>query len=481
MDNVVQNIRMEDIVSSNFQANQEEQKKIEELAQLIKTFGLIDPILVRSKNGKYEIVLGIEKYQAAKLAGLNNIPAIIKEVDDETFSKYLNLDNKSPQSIEKMNHSNKKNISNNNFSNPLTKLNENDNLSTDSWKINNSTKNPDIINLSELSKEEYERDDFKMNNEQLNNNMMNNSFEQPQSMSQPTQGPTFGGRFFPSLEDEPTNMNMPGNIPSQPTIPDLPTMPNNVNNNNLIDLTDLSMDKEASAPTMPNLTTPSLNNPTSEINQPMNDIQMPQNEFIVPTQEQIQPSVTQQTENIINLDSLQNNNPIVQPISEPTPMAKLNTDFGTQPQPQMQPQFDMAPNMPQQMPQAPEFSQPINNMQMPPVDLGINNPTMSQPEMSPMSSEPVSMDILNADFGVPTQTPNESATIMNPMQSSPSVVDIPTVTSPETQASIPPKDVTPVTNTIKNLVSNLEAFGYKININEEALATSIKLTIEVEK
>ena len=43
------------------------------------------------------------------------------------------------------------------------------------------------------------------------------------------------------------------------------------------------------------------------------------------------------------------------------------------------------------------------------------------------------------------------------------------------------KDVTPVINTIKNLVTSLEAFGFKINIIEEDLATISKLTIEVEK
>ena len=43
------------------------------------------------------------------------------------------------------------------------------------------------------------------------------------------------------------------------------------------------------------------------------------------------------------------------------------------------------------------------------------------------------------------------------------------------------KDITPVTNIIKNIVNNLEAFGYKININEEDLQTSSKLIIEIEK
>ena len=43
------------------------------------------------------------------------------------------------------------------------------------------------------------------------------------------------------------------------------------------------------------------------------------------------------------------------------------------------------------------------------------------------------------------------------------------------------KDVSPVTNTIKNLVSSLEMFGYQINISEEDLPTTSKITIEIQK
>ena len=40
---------------------------------------------------------------------------------------------------------------------------------------------------------------------------------------------------------------------------------------------------------------------------------------------------------------------------------------------------------------------------------------------------------------------------------------------------------TPVLNTIKSLIFNLESFGYQININEEDLSNAVKITIEVEK
>lgn len=58
-------------------------EKLEELAQSIKEHGLIQPIVVtRRSDGKYEIVAGERRYRSSLLAGLEKIPAIIKEIDD---------------------------------------------------------------------------------------------------------------------------------------------------------------------------------------------------------------------------------------------------------------------------------------------------------------------------------------------------------------------------------------------------------------
>lgn len=492
MDNVIQNINIEDIVSSNFQPNQEEQKKIEELANLVKTFGLIDPILVRQKNGRYEIVLGIEKYHAAKLAGLNSVPVIIKDIDDDTFLKYISINQKEIPDANNM-----KTLPND-FKIPLEKSKENDYLSTDSWKFNNSNDNSDIINLSELNKEEYERTDFKMNNEQMNNNIINNNFEQQTPLQQqPNQGPTFGGRFFPSLEDEPTNMNMFGNQIAQPTLPEVP----NFNNNNLIDLTDLSIGKEANINLTSGFEIPNLNSQAPSMNPQINNIVMPQPEFSTSNKMPVQEPIIPQQNNIINLENLQNNNPIVEPIMEQKSNIVPNNEFVNQ-QP-LQPQIDIPVSVSSQ----PEMVQSMNNIVPPQIDIGINNPTtMSQPEIVQsvnnvvpsqediivnntammsqsevqippvsnveMQTEPISMDILNADFGAPTPATNSSLT--EPVVEE--TIQVPNQTILNTN-----KDVTPVTNTIKNLVSNLESFGYKISINEEDLEKTIKLTIEVEK
>jgi len=59
------------------------EEELKELAESIKEFGVLQPIIIREKDGKYEIVAGERRWRAAKMAGLNRIPAVVKEVSDE--------------------------------------------------------------------------------------------------------------------------------------------------------------------------------------------------------------------------------------------------------------------------------------------------------------------------------------------------------------------------------------------------------------
>ena len=58
------------------------QEALKELSESIKEKGVLQPIIVRKKNEMYEIIAGERRYQAAKLAGLETIPAIIKDLND---------------------------------------------------------------------------------------------------------------------------------------------------------------------------------------------------------------------------------------------------------------------------------------------------------------------------------------------------------------------------------------------------------------
>ena len=65
-------------------------KALDELADSIKQNGVLQPILVRPKGKYYEIVAGERRYQAAKKAGLKEIPVIIRDISDtEVFQLAL--------------------------------------------------------------------------------------------------------------------------------------------------------------------------------------------------------------------------------------------------------------------------------------------------------------------------------------------------------------------------------------------------------
>ena len=58
-----------------------QQEPLEELAASIKAHGILQPIIVTRKNNGYEIIAGERRFRAAKMAGLNDIPTIIKNLD----------------------------------------------------------------------------------------------------------------------------------------------------------------------------------------------------------------------------------------------------------------------------------------------------------------------------------------------------------------------------------------------------------------
>lgn len=68
-------------------------ENIEELSNSIKINGLIQPIVIRKVGEKYEIIAGERRLRAAKLAGLNEIPSIIKDIDEETSAKFALIEN----------------------------------------------------------------------------------------------------------------------------------------------------------------------------------------------------------------------------------------------------------------------------------------------------------------------------------------------------------------------------------------------------
>src|SRR5262249_1649260 len=58
------------------------QEKLEELAASLKANGVIQPVVVRRRGDRFQLIAGERRWRAAQLAGLHKIPAIVKEVSD---------------------------------------------------------------------------------------------------------------------------------------------------------------------------------------------------------------------------------------------------------------------------------------------------------------------------------------------------------------------------------------------------------------
>ena len=85
---------LDDIIPNRFQPREIfEERPLKELAISIKEHGVIQPIIVRKVNDKYEIIAGERRYKASALAGLTKIPAIIRDLDDKESSKVALLEN----------------------------------------------------------------------------------------------------------------------------------------------------------------------------------------------------------------------------------------------------------------------------------------------------------------------------------------------------------------------------------------------------
>lgn len=85
---------LDDIIPNRFQPREIfEERPLKELAVSIKEHGVIQPIIVRKVNDKYEIIAGERRYKASALAGLTKIPAIIRDLDDKESSKVALLEN----------------------------------------------------------------------------------------------------------------------------------------------------------------------------------------------------------------------------------------------------------------------------------------------------------------------------------------------------------------------------------------------------
>ena len=70
-----------------------DEEKIRELADSIKQFGIIEPLVVVKRKGYYELIAGERRWRAARLAGLKEVPVVIKDYNDQQIVEIALIEN----------------------------------------------------------------------------------------------------------------------------------------------------------------------------------------------------------------------------------------------------------------------------------------------------------------------------------------------------------------------------------------------------
>ena len=90
----VRNLKLIEVEPNRNQPRQQfDSEKIEELAESIKEYGVIQPIIVTKEDDHYKIVAGERRWRAAKKAGINEIPAIIRTYSEQTNQEIALIEN----------------------------------------------------------------------------------------------------------------------------------------------------------------------------------------------------------------------------------------------------------------------------------------------------------------------------------------------------------------------------------------------------
>lgn len=70
-----------------------DEAQLEDLAQSIRVNGIVQPLLVRRRGGRYQLVAGERRWRAAQRAGLQRIPAVVRDIPDEKMLELALIEN----------------------------------------------------------------------------------------------------------------------------------------------------------------------------------------------------------------------------------------------------------------------------------------------------------------------------------------------------------------------------------------------------
>ncbi|WP_126429225.1 nucleoid occlusion protein [Brevibacillus marinus] len=90
----IQQIPVDEIVPNPYQPRTIfDDEKLEELCQTIRTHGLIQPIVVRVRDNRFELIAGERRWRASKKLGMERIPAIVKDFNDTQTASIALIEN----------------------------------------------------------------------------------------------------------------------------------------------------------------------------------------------------------------------------------------------------------------------------------------------------------------------------------------------------------------------------------------------------
>lgn len=90
----VENIRIVDIDPNRDQPRKEfDEESLKELSESIQAVGVIQPVILTKKGSRYQIVAGERRWRASRMAGLSEIPAIVRDWDEITRMKAALIEN----------------------------------------------------------------------------------------------------------------------------------------------------------------------------------------------------------------------------------------------------------------------------------------------------------------------------------------------------------------------------------------------------
>lgn len=94
MEQNIQTVSVDDIIPNRFQPRLAfDETGLKELSESIKQHGIIQPLVLRRLGDKFEIIAGERRYKAATMAGLNEVPAIISNIDDNKSAEVALVEN----------------------------------------------------------------------------------------------------------------------------------------------------------------------------------------------------------------------------------------------------------------------------------------------------------------------------------------------------------------------------------------------------